>query len=139
MPELFFFRTFAKLAIVPYVGGTVANILRLIYKFSLTESPFWIHWAIVVICGYVVTGFIWFVRKIEFQGTWDKFLYGTVILHLGVSVLTHLYSIITRSNSWMGIFPLNYSYFALVYFVGLGVYCYSLGKRVAAMNVRNLK
>ena len=120
--EPFYYRTFAKVAVIPYVGGTVAHTLRLIYKFPIIEMPSWIHWVIVLVGGYVVTGFVLFAHKIEFRSIIDKVLYGLVICHLGASVVLHLYSIIMRSNDWLGVFPMEFSYFALLYFIGFGLF-----------------
>ncbi len=132
MTKTFYFRTFAKVAIIPYIGGTIAHTLRLIYKFPIVEAPFWIHWVIVLLGGYVSLGFVFHVSKIKFHGIIDKVLYGIVIFHLGGSVVMHAYSLIVQNNNWMGVFSLEYSYFALIYFVGLGFYCKSLSKRIAA-------
>ena len=106
MPGSFYFRTFAKVALLPYIGGTVAHALRLIYKFPILETPIWLHWGIVVVGGYAGFGFIYHLRKIRFRGIPDKILYGLVIFHLDGSVIMHAYSLITRSNDWMGIFPM---------------------------------
>ena len=38
--DSFYFKTFARLALLPYIGGTVVHILRLIYNFSIDEMPF---------------------------------------------------------------------------------------------------
>lgn len=130
MTKSFYFNTFAKVAIIPYVGGTIAHTLRLVYKLPLEEAPSWIHWAIVVVGSYVTVGFLVHAKIIKFRGALDKMLYGLVILHLGGSVMMHLYSLVVQNNHWMGIFPLEYSYFALLYFIGLGLYCRSLSKRI---------
>ncbi len=126
----FYFRTFAKVALLPYIGGTVVHTLRLIYKFPIVEMPFWIHWAIVLLGGYASLGFVFHVSKIKFHGIIDKVLYGLVIFHLGGSVIMHAYSLVVQNNNWMGVFSLEYSYFALLYFVGLGLYCKYLSKRI---------
>jgi len=132
MTKTFYYRTFAKVAIVPYVGGTIAHILRLIYKFPIEEAPFWIHWIVVLFGGYASIGFIFHVKKIKFKGIIDKLLYGLVIFHLGGSVIMHTYSLVVQNNNWMGVFSLEFSYFAIFYFVLLGLYCKSLSKRIDA-------
>ena len=132
MTKSIYFRTFAKVAIVPYIGGTVAHTLRLIYKFPIVEAPFWIHWVIVLLGGYASLGFIFHVSKIKFHGIIDKILYGLVIFHLGGSVIMHGYSLVVQNNYWMRVFSMEYSYFALLYFIGLGLYCKSLSKRIDA-------
>lgn len=126
----FYFRTFTKAAILPYVGGTVAHTLRLIYKFPIVEAPMWIHWAIVIIGGYAVFGFVLYFKKIKFGGVIDRVLYGLVIFHLGSSFIMHAYSLFVQNNNWMAVFSLEYSYFAIVYFVALGLYCKYLSKRI---------
>ena len=126
----FHFRTFAKAALLPYIGGTIAHTLRLIYKFPIEEAPFWTHWAIVLLGGYACSGFILYAGRIKFGGSIDRVLYGLVIFHLGGSVIMHSYSLIVQNNNWMGIFSLEYSYFALLYFVGLGFYCKLLSNRI---------
>ena len=130
MTKTFYFRTFAKVAILPYIGGTVVHTLRLIYKFPITEAPFWIHWVVVLFGGYASLGFIFHVNKIKFNSIIDKVLYGLVIFHLGGSVIMHGYSLVVQNNNWMGVFSMEYSYFALLYFIGLGLYCKSLSKRI---------
>ena len=130
--KTFYFQTFTKIAVIPYIGGTIAHLLRLIYKFPLEAAPMWIHWAIVIVGGYAWIGFLLHAHNIEFKGLIDKILYGLVILHLGGSIILHGYSLIVQHNNWMKIFSLEYSYFAIVYFVVLGFYCRSLSKRIDA-------
>jgi len=132
MTKTFYYRTFAKVAFLPYVGGTIAHTLRLIYKFPIVETPFWIHWVIVLLGGYASLGFVFHISKIKFHGIIDKILYGLIIFHLGSSVILHAYSLVVQNNNWMDIFPLEFSYFALFYFVGFGLYCKSLSKRIDA-------
>ena len=115
---------------VPYIGGTVAHTLRLIYKFPIVDTPFWVHWVIVLLGGYASLGFIFHVFKIEFQSIVDKILYGLVILHFSSSFIMHAYSIVVQNNNWMSVFSIEYSYFALFYFIGLGLYCKTLSKRI---------
>ena len=82
--------------------------------------------------GYASLGFIFHVNKIKFNSIIDKVLYGLVIFHLGGSVIMHGYSLLVQNNNWMGVFSMEYSYFALLYFIGLGLYCKSLSKRIDA-------
>lgn len=130
MVRKFYFRTFSKVAILPYIGGTIVHLLRLIYRLPLVEMPFWMHWVIVLLGGYASVGFVFFIRQIKFRGIFDKILYGLVIFHLGGSVIMHAYSLVVQNNNWMGVFSVEYSYFALLYFVGLGLYCKYLSKRI---------
>ncbi|MDH4070554.1 MAG: hypothetical protein OEV30_09020 [Ignavibacteria bacterium] len=127
-----YYRSFTKAALTAYIGGTVAHILRLVFEFPLSEAPSWTHWVITIIAGYASIGLVLFAGKLKISGPIDRILYGTVIVHLGGSTLLHLYSLVMSTNNWMAVFPLRFSYFALVYFVGLGLYCNHLDKRVGA-------
>ena len=129
MKKNFYFRTFARIAVVSYVGGAFAHTLRLIFRFPLVEAPAWIHWPIIFTAGYASFGFVLFIRNVKLTGVVDKILYGVVMFHLGGSAILHIYSLVAN-NSWMGVFPLEFSYFALFYFVGLGFYCRNLSKRI---------
>jgi hypothetical protein len=92
--------------------------------------PYELDWVVVVLGGYACAGFIRFAREVSFSGPWDKLLYGLVILHLGGSVVMHAYSLIARTHDWAQAFPRGYSYFAIVYFVVLGLYCLRLSRRL---------
>jgi len=48
----FYFKTFARLALLPYIGGTVIHILRLIYNLPIDKIPFEVDWLVVIIGGY---------------------------------------------------------------------------------------
>ena len=54
----FYFKTFARVALLPYIGGTVIHILRLIYNFPIAEIPFEVDWLVVIIGGYAGIGLI---------------------------------------------------------------------------------
>ncbi len=137
MKKSIYFRTFAKVALIPYVGGTIIHILRLLYKFPIKEAPSIVHWVIVLFGGYACLGFVLYIHRIPFKSLMDKVLYGLVIFHLGGSVVMHGYSLIAQTNSWMGVFSMHYSYFAVFYFVCLGLYCNSLSKRIDNLSVIN--
>jgi len=72
--KTFYFNTFARVCLLPYIGGTVIQILRLIYDFSLEDIPFEVDWFIVIIGGYAGLGLIVFVNKVPFKNIWDKSL-----------------------------------------------------------------
>jgi hypothetical protein len=93
--------------------------------------PYPLDWVVVVVGGYACAGFILFARAVRFDGLWERILYGLVILHLGISVVMHAYSLIVRNHDWTTVFPLGYSYFAVFYFVVLGLYCLALSRRIA--------
>jgi len=95
--------------------------------------PYELDWVVIVLGGYACAGFIRFAREISFSGPWDKLFYGLVILHLGGSVVMHAYSLIARTHDWAQVFPRGYSYFAIVYFVVLGLYCLRLSRRLGGV------
>ena len=125
-----FFSTFAKAAVLPYVGGTIFHVLRLTLGFPIEEMPDELDWVVIVVGGYACAGFLRFAREVRFKGPGDKLLYLLVIVHLGVSVVLHAYSLIVGHHEWATVFPRGYSYFAVFYFVVLGAYCVALSRRL---------
>ncbi len=126
----FYFKTFARLALVPYIGGTVIHILRLIYNFSIDEMPFEADWLVVIIGGYAGLGLIAYANRIPFHGLLDKIIYGLLIFHLDGSVILHAYILWVGSHEVLNVFSYGYSFFAVGYFVGLGYYVLKLNKRL---------
>ena len=126
----FYFKTFARLALLPYIGGTVIHILRLIYDFPIEEMPFEADWVVVVIGGYAGIGLIVYAKRIPFQNLFDKIIYGLLIFHLDGSVLLHAYILWSGSHEVLNVFSYGYSFFAVAYFVGLGYYVLRLQKRL---------
>ena len=126
----FYYKSFARLAILPYIGGTVIHILRLIYNFSLEEMPFEADWLVVVVGGYAGLGLILYANRIPFKNIWDKIIYGLLIFHLDGSVILHAYILLTGSHDVLNIFPYWYSFIAVWYFLGLGYYIFTLNKRL---------
>ncbi len=128
--DSFYFKTFARLALVPYIGGTVIHLLRLIYNFSIDEMPFEADWLIVIIGGYAGLGLIVYANRIPFHGLLDKIIYGLLIFHLDGSVVLHAYILWVGSHEVLNVFSYGYSFFAVAYFIGLGYYVLSLNKRL---------
>ena len=128
--DSFYFKTFARLALVPYIGGTVIHILRLIYNFSIDEMPFEADWLIVIIGGYAGLGLIVYANRIPFHGLLDKIIYGLLIFHLDGSVIFHAYILWVGSHEVLNVFSYGYSFFAVAYFIGLGYYVLRLNKRL---------
>ena len=126
----FYYKTFARLALLPYVGGTVIHILRLLYDLSYEEMPFETDWLVVVVGGYAGLGLIIYANRIPFKNIWDKIIYGLLIFHLDGSVILHAYILLTGSHDILGIFPYWYSFIAVGYFLGLGYYVFTLNKRL---------
>jgi len=102
---------------VLYSGGSVAQLLKLIYDFPWQEMPFVIDWLIVVLGTIGGTTLAIQIRNIAYRGWWEKPVHFLIIVHLGVSVALHLWSIYVGNHDLYAAFPIEYSYFALVYFV----------------------
>ena len=130
----FYYKTFARVCLLPYIGGTVLHIVRLIFDFPLEDIPFEVDWFIVVIGGYAGLGLIGFANKIPFKNSWDKIAYGLLIFHLVGSVIIHAYTIFAGNHDFYLIFPYYYSFIAVAYFVPLGLYVLNLNRRLYLRN-----
>ncbi len=126
----FYFRTFARVCLLPYIGGTVIHSLRLIYDFRITEIPVEVDWVVVTLGGYGGLGLIIFAQRIPFKNVWDKIAYGLLIFHLDGSVILHTYILWVGSHDVLRIFPYWYSWIAIGYFLGLGGYVLHLNRRL---------
>ena len=126
----FYFKTFSKIAILPYIGGTILHILRLIYYFPIEEMPYEVDVVVVLFGSYACFGFMFFIRQIKFSNTLEKILHALVIIHLGGSAVMHGYSLIVQNHNWARVFPLWYSYTAVFYFTVLGLYCVRLNHKL---------
>ncbi len=100
-----------------YSGGSVAQLLKLVYNFPWQEMPFIIDWLIVIMGTIGVTTLATQTRNIDYRGRWEKPVHFLIIMHLGVSVVLHLWTIYIQNHDLYTAFPLEYSYFALAYFV----------------------
>ena len=126
-----YYKTFARVALLPYVGGTIIHILRLIYDFPLEQMPNTVvDWVVVVIGGYAGVGLIVFANRVPFEHLWDKVGYGLLIFHLDGSVVFHVYLLFAGSHDAMRVFPYWYSFLAVGYFIGLGLYVHRLNNRL---------
>lgn len=125
-----YFKSFARVCLLPYIGGTIIHILRLIYHLQITEIPVEVDWVVVTVGGYAGLGLIIFANKIPFKGRWDKIAYGLLIFHLDGSVIIHTYILYAGNNNVLGIFPYWYSWVAVAYFLALGLYVLDLNKRL---------
>ena len=126
----FYYKTFARLALLPYVGGTIVHILRLIYDFPIEQMPTEVDWLVVVIGGYAGVGLIVFANRVPFENLWDKVGYGLLIFHLDGSVVFHVYMLFAGTHDALRVFPYWYSFLAVGYFIGLGLYVLRLNKRL---------
>ena len=130
----FYYKTFARVCLLPYIGGTIIQILRIIYDFPINEIPFEIDWFIVVIGGYGGLGLIIFANKIPFKNVWDIIAYGLLIFHLDGSVILHAYLLFIGNHDILNIFPYWYSFIAIGYFLALGLYVINLNKKLYRTN-----
>ena len=126
----FSFKTFARICLLPYIGGTVIHLLRIIYRFPIEEIPFEVDWFILIIGGYAGLGLIIFAGKIPFKNAWDKIAYGLLVFHLDGSVIVHAYILFKGDHNALAIFPYWYSFAAVVYFLALGIYVLNINKRL---------
>ncbi len=99
-----------------YTGGTVAHVLRLIFRPDLTDMPFWIDWVLVILGPIGVIGLVVFSKHLHYRGLWEHITHWLIFAHLSSSVIFHVWIIAVRSHQAVSIFPYGYSYFATVYF-----------------------
>ena len=99
-----------------YSGGTVAQLLKLLYDFPWQEMPFIIDWLIVILGTIGIVALATQIRHIDYRGWWERPIHFLIIAHLGVSVVLHLWTIYVQNHDLYAAFPREYSYFALAYF-----------------------
>lgn len=104
-------------AAVLYTGGSIAQLLKVIYDFPWQEMPYVIDWLIVILGTFGMTTLAIQTRNINYRGRWEKPVHFLIIVHLGVSVLLHLWTIYIQNHDLYAAFPIAYSYFAFMYFV----------------------
>jgi len=128
----FYFKTYARACLFPYIGGTISQILRLIYDVNNDLMPKEVSWIVIVLGLYVTPGLIIFVNKISFKNIWDKMAYGLLTFQLVGAVLVHSYILLKGSSIVLHAFPHRYwySFIAVVYFLTMGLYVLCLNKRL---------
>ncbi len=94
----FYYKTFARLALLPYIGGTVIHIVRLIVDFPIDEMPWEADWLVVLVGGYAGLGLLIYAHRVPFKNLLDKIIYGLLIFHLDGSVILHTYILWTGSH-----------------------------------------
>ena len=102
---------------VLYTGGSVAQLLKLVYGFPWQEMPYVIDWLIVILGTVGVLTLTIQTRHIDYRGWWEKPVHVLIIAHLGISVVLHLWTIYVQNHDLYAAFPVEYSYIALVYFL----------------------
>ena len=128
----FYFKTFARVCLLPYIVGAVSQILRLIYDINNDLMPKQVSWSVIAIGLYVIPGLVIFANKISFKNNWDKFAYGLIIFQLAGGVIIHSYLLLTENTSVLHVFPHRYwySFIAVGYFTTMGLYVLYLNKRL---------
>lgn len=79
--------------------------------------PFIIDWLIVILGTIGATTLALQTRNIDYRGWWEKPVHFLIIAHLGASVVLHLWTIYVQNHDLYAVFPREYSYFALGYFL----------------------
>ena len=102
---------------VLYTGGSIRQLLRVITNFQLQNLPYVVDWAIVVLGSIGAVTLVRLTARIVYRGRWEKSVHFIIILHLVLSVVLHAWAILVHSHDVFGFFPVEYSYFALLYFV----------------------
>ena len=100
-----------------YTGGSIAQLLKIVYDFPWQEMPYIIDWIIVILGSVGATTLALLSRQIDYRSWWEKPVHFLIIVHLAVSVVLHLWAIYMQSHDVFSVFPLEYSYFALGYFM----------------------
>lgn len=126
----FYYRTYAGVALLPYVGGTIVHVVRLMNGNAVIHIPFAVDYVVVFVGGYAGIGFVLFMRRIPFTHLAARILHGLVAFHLLGSVVLHARAILVGNHDLFAVFSYGYSYFAVVYFVVLGSYCFLLQRRI---------
>ncbi len=108
--------SFGPVVALVYTGGTIAQVLQLIFAFGWEFMPFWIDWSLVVLGTYGGIGLVIFARGIAWRGRWEQVVHGLIAAHLLLSVILHIGVIAVGSHELFTVFPYEYSYFAVVYF-----------------------
>jgi len=68
-----YYKTFVRVALPLYVGGTIIHICRLIFDFPITKMPAEVDWTVVLLGGYAGVGFLVFVKSISFESNWEDY------------------------------------------------------------------
>ncbi len=123
---------FAKVVALIYTAGTVAQVLRLIYRFTWQEMPYFPDWILSILGTIGVAGLVMFAREVDYRGTWELITHWLIVAHLGVSVAVHIWILAVHSHEVLAVFSLSYSYFAVVYFAFFAWRSWTMRLRPAA-------
>ncbi len=76
-----------------------------------------IDWAIVFLGSIGAVTLAVLTTRIVYRGSWERAVHFIIIVHLAVSVAVHAWAIFVQNHELFEVFPIEYSYFALLYFV----------------------
>ena len=108
--------SFGKITAMLYIGGAVMHCVRLLTGFAPNDIPFLIDWVVTVGAAYGAVGFVLFASEVDYRGTWQKVVHVLIASHLLVSAGLHLWIILEESHEVLKVFPLDYSYAAVLFF-----------------------
>ncbi len=107
---------FPKVVAMIYTGGTVAHVLRLIFRPDLTDMPFWVDWVLVILGPIGAAGIFVYATNVRYRGRWEHITHWLIFVHLSISVVFHAWIIAVQSHDAVSVFPYSYSCFAALYF-----------------------
>jgi len=105
-----------RVVAVIYTGGTVAQVLRLVFQYTWHDMPFFIDWLLVLLGLIGVLALIVCADRIDYRGRWERVVHWLIVIHLGSSVLVHIWILAVHSHRVLAVFPIGYSYPAAAYF-----------------------
>ena len=79
--------------------------------------PYVIDWAIVILGSIGAITLARLTDRIAYRGHWERPVHFIIIFHLALSVVVHVWAILVQSHNVFAVFPIEYSYFALLYFL----------------------
>jgi hypothetical protein len=104
-----------RVVAVIYTGGTVAHLIRLIFQYT-GDIPFFIDWLLVLLGPIGVVGLTLGADRVDYRGRWERVVHWLIVVHLGSSILVHIWILAVNSHRVLAVFSLGYSYFAAIYF-----------------------
>lgn len=110
-------KSFGKVAAILYISGGLMHGIRLLIHFTPADIPFFTDWVVAVGGLYAGAGFLLFRRYVDYRGMAHKVVYALITFHLLGSALLHIWIILTHSHKLLTIFPLGYSYAAVIFFL----------------------
>ncbi len=119
-----FERLFPHVGAAIYVVGIVSFVATRLFGLPVTEMPDALHVVIALAAGVAGVGFLVHFRRILARRRVEVVLYTMMTGHLLLSSALHVWSLVTRSNEWIGLFPDWYPYLATTYFALFAWLCW---------------